>query len=92
MRGFGFGLGFTVGLAVEVDEEDEVDGVAGFALLFVVALADGFTVVFAVVLDVAFTVGVGVGVGFFVAADAELPDTAIASTRKSESLLNRAPT
>ena len=92
MRGLGFGFGFTVGLAVEVDEEDEVDGVAGFALLFVVALADGFAVVFAVVLDVAFTVGVGVGVGFFVAADAELPDTAIASTRKSESLLNRAPT
>ncbi|MEN9906007.1 MAG: hypothetical protein RL475_205, partial [Actinomycetota bacterium] len=35
---------------------------------------------------------VGVGVGFFVAAVAELPDIASAMTRKSESFLNRAPT
>jgi len=42
-----------------------------------------------VVLAVAFTVGVGVG--FFVAAVAELADNAIAIASKMESFLNRAP-
>jgi hypothetical protein len=45
-------------------------------------------------LAVAFTVAltVGVGLAFFVAATAELPDNAMAIARKSESFLNRAPT
>jgi len=58
----------------------------GLAVAFTVGLAVAFTVAFVV----AFTVGEGVG--FLVAATAELPDTAMAMTRKSESFLNRAPT
>jgi hypothetical protein len=38
------------------------------------------------------TFAVGVGVGFFVAATAELPDITNVSARKIESFLNRAPT
>ena len=62
----------------------------GFAVLFAV----GLTVVFAVGLADAFIVAftVGVGVGFFVAANAELPDITKVSARKIESFLNRAPT
>jgi len=50
----------------------------GFVVVLLVALAEAFTV--------------GVGVAFFVAATAELPDTAIASTRKRVNFFNRAPT
>jgi hypothetical protein len=67
-------------------------------VLFAVGLTVGFTVGFAVDLVVGFAVAlevtfaVGFGAGFFVAAEAELPDTAKASARKRESFLNRAPT
>ena len=93
----GLGFGFTVGLVVDVD----VLEAEGFTVVFAVDLTVGFTDGFVVTLDVAFAVAltvaftvvftVDVGEGFFVAASAELPDTAIASARKSESFLNRAP-
>ena len=98
----GLGFGFTVGLVVDVDVLEAegftvvfaVDLTVGFIDGFVVTLDVAFAVAFAVAFTVAFTVvfTVGVGEGFFVAASAELPDTAIASARKSESFLNRAPT
>ena len=96
LRGFGFrfGFGFAVGVAVLLDVDVGLTEV--FVVGFVVALAVLFTVALAVALAVAltetFAVAFAVGVGFFVAACAALPDIASANTRKSATFLNRAPT
>jgi hypothetical protein len=87
-RGFRFtvGFGFTVAL-VDVIAVALPDGLTD-------GLTDGFTETFAVGLALGFTVAltVGDGVGFLVAATAELPESANASARTRESFLNRVPT
>jgi hypothetical protein len=79
---FTFGFGFTVAL-VDVVAVALPDGlIDGLTETFAVGFVVGLTVVFAV----------GAGVAFFVAATAELPESASASARTRESFLNRAPT